>query len=76
MSAVQLYRVDEAANLRRFYRLDVQPSLFGFSAVYEWGRIGRPGQVQIRLFATEDEALQALQAKRRKKEKGGYQPIG
>jgi predicted DNA-binding WGR domain protein len=72
MSAVQLYRVNETANMRRFYRVDVQPSLFGFSAVYEWGRIGRPGQVQIRLFATEDEARSACDHKLKEKQRDGY----
>ena len=69
---VQLYRVDETTNMRRFYRLDVQPSLFGFSAVYEWGRIGRPGRVQIRLFATEEEARTAHSLKLKEKMRDGY----
>lgn len=72
MSAVRLTRVDPAANMARFYRLDVQPSLFGFSSVYEWGRIGRPGRLVIRVHETEAEALAAIEAKRRKKERGGY----
>lgn len=72
MSAVKLIRVDLAANMARFYRLDVQPSLFGFSSVYEWGRIGRPGQVMVRVHETEAEAIAAVAAKRRKKERGGY----
>ena len=29
MTAVHLRRVDPARNMRRFYRLDVQPDLFG-----------------------------------------------
>jgi predicted DNA-binding WGR domain protein len=29
MSAVHLRRVDPARNMHRFYRLDVQPNLFG-----------------------------------------------
>ena len=53
MSAVELHRIELAENMARFYRLDVQPSLFGWSAVYEWGRIGRPGQVQLALFETD-----------------------
>jgi predicted DNA-binding WGR domain protein len=34
-------------NLARFYRLDVQPDLFGWwRFIREWDRIGRPGQVR------------------------------
>jgi WGR domain len=41
MSAVHLARIDPSRNMCRFYRLDVQPDLFGgFSVVKEWGRIG------------------------------------
>jgi predicted DNA-binding WGR domain protein len=29
MNAVELRRIDPAKNMRRFYRLDVQPDLFG-----------------------------------------------
>ena len=40
MTAVLLYRVDPSRNMRRFYRLDVQPDLFGFwLLVREWGRM-------------------------------------
>ena len=41
MSAITLHRTDAARNMHRYYRLDVQPDLFG-----EWGRIGRPGQMR------------------------------
>jgi predicted DNA-binding WGR domain protein len=41
MTAVHLGRVDPARNMRRFYRLDMQPDLFGgVLLVKEWGRIG------------------------------------
>jgi predicted DNA-binding WGR domain protein len=29
MTAVELRRIDPAQNMRRFYRLDIQPDLFG-----------------------------------------------
>jgi predicted DNA-binding WGR domain protein len=39
MNAMHLTRIDPARNMRRFYRLDVQPDLFGgFAVVKEWGR--------------------------------------
>jgi predicted DNA-binding WGR domain protein len=47
MSAVVLRRIDAAQKMARFYRLDVQPDLFGgWSFIREWGRIGRPGTVR------------------------------
>jgi predicted DNA-binding WGR domain protein len=39
---VVLCRVDDARNMRRFYRLDVQPDLFGgVLLVKQWGRIAK-----------------------------------
>ena len=72
MSAVQLYKINPAENMARFYRLDVQPALFVWSAVYEWGRIGAAGTVKLDLFSTEAEAQSAVERKRREKERRGY----
>jgi hypothetical protein len=47
MSAVLLTRIDRAQNMARFYKLDVQPTLFGeWALVCEWGRIGQDGTVR------------------------------
>ena len=69
--ASYLTRVDDARNMRRFYRLDVQATLFGeFALVREWGRIGRGGQVRSTPYPSPAEAEAARakleQAKRRK----------
>jgi predicted DNA-binding WGR domain protein len=73
MSAFTLYRVDPARNVRRFYRLDVQPDLFGlWLFVREWGRIGQPGHTREAAFATAAEARNALDHHRRVKERRGY----
>lgn len=73
MSAVVLRRIDAAQNMARFYRLDVQPDLFGgWSFIREWGRIGRPGTVRAILCPTEAEASAALERQRRIKQKRGY----
>lgn len=73
MRAVVLHRVDPSRNMRRFYRLDVQPDLFGFWLVIsEWGRIGRRGQVRVASFTSRDDADRALQRQRRLKEQRGY----
>ena len=46
MSAVHLRRIDPTRNMRRFYRLDVQPDLFGGVLLFkEWGRIGARGRM-------------------------------
>lgn len=73
MNRVQLRRVDEAQNMRRFYTLTLQPDLWGgCDLVREWGRIGQAGTVRRDAFPSPVEAQAALDAKRREKEKGGY----
>ncbi len=59
--------------MHRFYRLDVQPDLFGQSCLMrEWGRIGATGQERSIPFPTPDEAQAALDKQRRAKERRGY----
>jgi predicted DNA-binding WGR domain protein len=68
MSAVHLTRIDPARNMCRFYRLDVQPDLFGgFTVVKEWGRICARGRMMDEWHMTEGQALTALQAPGRTK---------
>jgi predicted DNA-binding WGR domain protein len=44
MTAVNLRRIDPARNMSRFYRLDIEPDVFGgVLLVKEWGRIGAHG---------------------------------
>lgn len=75
MNAVILYRIDQAKNMHRFYRLDVQPDLFGaWCLIREWGRIGSAGQTCSVPFPTSQEAHTALDRQRRAKERRGYQP--
>ena len=74
MSAVQLARIDLARNMRRFYRLDMQPDLFGgFAVVKEWGRIGARGRTMDEWHMIEAEALAALQRQAERKRRRGYQ---
>jgi predicted DNA-binding WGR domain protein len=63
MGAVHLIRIDPARNMRRFYRLDAQPDLFGgFVVVREWGRIGaRAGRMVGEWHMTEAMAGAAMQ---------------
>jgi predicted DNA-binding WGR domain protein len=73
MHDVILYRVDAGKNMWRYYRLDLQPDLFGlWLLVKEWGRIGQPGQSHMTSFATIDDAQRAFELQRRIKERRGY----
>lgn len=77
MTALTLYRTDPSRRMRRFYRLDVQPDLFGrWSFIREWGRIGQPGEVLIRPYPTEREAQAALERQRSVKQRRGYRRSG
>lgn len=76
-SALTLRHVDAARNMNRFYRLDVQPDLFGeWSLVREWGRIGRPGQVRLESFPSAPQAEAALKRVQAAKVSRGYSSIG
>ena len=72
-SAITLTRTDPTKNMRRFYRLDVQPDLFGqWCIIREWGRIGSAGQVRMVPYDTAAQAHAALAVQRRMKERRGY----
>jgi len=75
MTATTLTRRDPTKNLHRYYRLDVQPDLFGaWCFIREWGRIGqRGGQSRTVPYPTPTEAQAALDKQRRLKECRGYQ---
>ena len=48
---VNLHRIDAAQNMRRFYTLTIQPTLFGgASIIRNWGRIGSNGQTMMETF--------------------------
>lgn len=71
--SVTLTRRDPIRNLQRYYRLDVQPDLFGsWCLIREWGRIGQSGQARSTPYPTADEAQAALERQRRRKERRGY----
>lgn len=77
MSGVTLTRSDPGRNMRRFYRLDVQPDLFGnWSLWREWGRIGAGGQVRQDPFPSAEAAEAALNVFRQGKERRGYRQAG
>lgn len=59
--------------MRRYYRLGVQPDLFGhLCLIREWGRIGCAGQTRIVPYPTAEEARAAFEKQRARKLKKGY----
>lgn len=73
MTAITLTRRDPARNMHRYYRLDVQPDLFGaWCCIREWGRIGQSGQTWSVPYSTPAEAKAALVRQLRAKEQRGY----
>ncbi len=73
MTAVILYRIDASRRMHRFYRLDVQPDLFGaWCVMREWGRIGSTGQTRSTPFPSAQEAQAALARLLRIKRRRGY----
>ncbi|WP_454659150.1 WGR domain-containing protein [Bosea beijingensis] len=70
---IHLRRIDAARNMRRFYVLSIQPTLFGgASLIRNWGRIGTNGQAMMRTFDDSVEADQAFERLERSKRKRGY----
>lgn len=75
MSDVYLTRVDASQNMARYYRMTVQPTLFGeWCLVREWGRLGRGGQVKANAFLMEADALDAMTTLESSKVRRGYRP--
>lgn len=73
MTAIVLTRVDAEKNMARFYKLDVQPTLFGeWSLVREWGRIGRGGTVREAAYRSIEEAHIVRDSHLGRKLKRGY----
>ncbi len=71
---VHLRRIDPARNMRRFYCLTVQPTLFGgASLIRDWGRIGTRGQTMMETFESPADATRALVRIERTKKRRGYQ---
>jgi predicted DNA-binding WGR domain protein len=60
MKALHLRRIDPARNMRRFYRLDIEPDLFGgVLLMKEWGRIGARGRIMAERYDSEALARMA-----------------
>ena len=70
---VHLRRIEPSQNMRRFYTLAIQPTLFGgASVIRNWGRIGTHGQSMMETFDGQDEATDAFERLARMKRRRGY----
>lgn len=68
-----LRHINPSLNMRRFYMLSIQPTLFGgASLVRNWGRIGASGQSMIETFDYADQADGAWRRLERRKRRRGY----
>jgi predicted DNA-binding WGR domain protein len=73
MAMIELRRIDPARNMRRFYRLDMQPDLFGgVLLMKQWGRIGTAGRIMDEPHPTEALAVAAMQRQAERKRRRGY----
>ena len=73
MALAHLHRIDAAANMARFYCIDVAATLFGdVSVLRNWGRIGTHGRTRIETCATVADAERAASQTLRQKMRRGY----
>lgn len=73
---VHLHRIDATQNMRRFYMLAIQPTLFGgASVIRNWGRIGSGGQTMMETFDSQEDANTALSRRERTKRRRGYHDV-
>jgi predicted DNA-binding WGR domain protein len=71
--ALELRRIDATCNMRRFYRLDIEPDLFGgVRLVKAWGRIGTQGRSIAEFHNDEAVAAAAMQKHAERKRRRGY----
>lgn len=74
---VKLQRIVDGANMRRFYEVHMQPTLFGeVSVTRYWGRIGHTGRAKVQTFAQEGEAVMAFTKLAEAKRRRGYRERG
>ncbi|WP_273772457.1 WGR domain-containing protein [Brucella intermedia] len=73
MGPVHLRRIDPSQNMRRFYSLTIQPTLFGgASLIRNWGRIGTNGQTMMETFDLPTQADVAFERLTGSKRRRGY----
>lgn len=74
--ALHLRRIDPTRNMRRFYDLSVEHTLFGGVAlVRRWGRVGSCGRTMMETFDTAQDAEAAFARHERRRYRRGYQAV-
>lgn len=74
---IHMHRIDPTQNMRRFYTLAIQPTLFGgASVIRNWGRIGTNGQSMIETYDRAEDASTEFIRLARAKKKRGYRHAG
>lgn len=77
VSVLILHRIDPSVNMRRFYTLSLESSLFGdILLVRRWGRIGTHGRVRSDWFDNPADAANELTRIASVKTRRGYQECG
>ena len=72
-SPINMFRRDPELNMARFYRLWLEPTLFGeVCLARNWGRINTRGQVKIETFIQASDAATALEKCAKAKGRRGY----
>jgi predicted DNA-binding WGR domain protein len=71
-----LHRINPEQRVARFYSLMIERDLFGtIRLMRNWGRIGSTGQELVDVFASKDEAGQALETIAAAKRRRGYRDL-
>lgn len=66
-------KVQALCNMRRFYTVSLQPTLFGeWSLIRRWGRVGTRGRSLLNTYESEVRARIALDQAVGKRRKRGY----
>lgn len=73
---IHMKRIDPAQNMRRFYALAIQPTLFGgASVIRNWGRIGTNGRLMMETYDWRGDADAVLLRLLRQKQRRGYRDV-
>jgi len=73
MVPVHLHRIDDDANMARFYCIDLAATLFGeVTVLRRWGRIGTCGRTSIETWPSAGEAEASANRTLRQKSRRGY----
>lgn len=71
--SIHMKRIDPTQNMRRFYALAIQPTLFGgASVIRNWGRIGTDGRSMMETYDRSSDAVAALGRLFQQKRRRGY----